>query len=868
MALYLYPRGGNNMALQVGELFASLRLDDQQFHSGMGKAEGDFQGFGGKLLGMASKYAALLGASIAAGMSVKTGIEYNAVMEQSKVAWTTLLGTATEAQGMLRRISDFAKATPFQTADVDIMAKYMHNAGLEGKGLFDALMQVSDVASAFAIPASEAKELTRQMSQVRQAGIAYTEDLNVLQDRGVPIYKAISEQLHISIADVKKMASEGKLSSEVYIDAFNGIANGVKGASDAQSKTFTGMISTFKDDFDILAGAMSKPLFNALKDGMNAVSPILDAFVAAARGDMDGFKSTLESAFGAGPTQKIMNFIDGVRGGLDVLGGILDKAKEGMKGIFALLTGNTGKGASILNNLGLSSETILQIENYTNKMREGMKLAGDAVKKVIGIAEGLFALFTGNKGKGVSILNVIGLSDSSIQKITAGVAMVKSTIKEFFSNYIGAVTGLLSGKGNLGESFTRIFNVIKSIALPILKDAIKFIMSIIAQVKKFWDENGAQIIQAIKNFWSIIAAIFEFIRPVLMFIIESIWGNIKGVIQGALTIIMGVIKIFSGLFTGDFGKMWEGVKDLFFGAVEFIWNAVQLLFIGKIFGGIKAGFIGVLESAKSWGGAIKLFFTEIKGSLGKITDSIVKWITGGFKAMGDEVSYIWTWLRNTGSSVWNAIWNTLRSIVTNLKNDITSGFRNAVDGAINFFQSLPGRMSSVGYQAVSAAKGLVSSILSSLSGMGSRAVSYGLDVMTGLFNGITNGAAKVLKKARDIADSIGNTIKKALGINSPSKVTTEIGDYTTQGLEIGMGKRVGNIAAMAKKMAKAAIPDVRLNDALTPAMGDSKYSSQYKATITVPVIMDSKEVARVTTKHTTVNQYRNKRDELRAKGLK
>ena len=61
----------------------------------------------------------------------------------------------------------------------------------------------------------------------------------------------------------------------------------------------------------------------------------------------------------------------------------------------------------------------------------------------------------------------------------------------------------------------------------------------------------------------------------------------KNVIDGALNIIMGLIKTFSGLLTGDFSKMWEGIKQLFSGAVEAIWGLLQLGFLGKIFKVVK-----------------------------------------------------------------------------------------------------------------------------------------------------------------------------------------------------------------------------------------------------------------------------------------
>ncbi|MGY3718881.1 phage tail protein, partial [Sutcliffiella cohnii] len=83
-----------------------------------------------------------------------------------------------------------------------------------------------------------------------------------------------------------------------------------------------------------------------------------------------------------------------------------------------------------------------------------------------------------------------------------------------------------------------------------------------------------------------------------LMLIKSIWGNIKGVITGALNIIMGAVKFFSGLLTGDFSKMWEGVKQIFKGGIDFAWNLFNLLFVGRI--------------VKSIGSFVKLFATSLK----------------------------------------------------------------------------------------------------------------------------------------------------------------------------------------------------------------------------------------------------------------
>ena len=75
---------------------------------------------------------------------------------------------------------------------VDTMAKYLHNAGYEGDEVFNTLTKIGNMGSAFGVQEESLVEMTRQFSQVQQAGYAYTEDLNILADRGIPIYQASS----------------------------------------------------------------------------------------------------------------------------------------------------------------------------------------------------------------------------------------------------------------------------------------------------------------------------------------------------------------------------------------------------------------------------------------------------------------------------------------------------------------------------------------------------------------------------------------------------------------------------------------------------------------------------------------------------
>lgn len=297
------------ITIELFRLFGSIAIDDNQARRSLQNIDSQAENTSGRVGGFFSKAGQAMGAAVVAGAAAagaglvvltgvigKTGIAYNSMIENSKVAWTTLLGTEEEAKNMLEEIADFAKTTQFETGQVDMMAKYMHNAGLAGKELFDELTKVADISGAFNIPAAEAQELARQMSQVRQAGLAYTEDLNVLQDRGIPIYKAIAQQLGITVADVKKMASEGKLTSDIYLKAFDNIAKGVEGSAAKQSQTLSGMTSTLKDNLAVISGELAKGAFEKLKSLMEAAMPIIERFSATLKDE--GLRAALTELFG------------------------------------------------------------------------------------------------------------------------------------------------------------------------------------------------------------------------------------------------------------------------------------------------------------------------------------------------------------------------------------------------------------------------------------------------------------------------------------------------------------------------------------------------------------------------------------------
>lgn len=77
-----------------------------------------------------------------------------------------------------------------------------------------------------------------------------------------------------------------------------------------------------------------------------------------------------------------------------------------------------------------------------------------------------------------------------------------------------------------------------------------------------------------ENFTEMLKSAWDALCSVLAPVFEGVFTNIANILSAASGVILGVLDIFVGLFTGDWEQMWNGVKGIFIS----IWNLLVSTF--------------------------------------------------------------------------------------------------------------------------------------------------------------------------------------------------------------------------------------------------------------------------------------------------
>lgn len=195
---------------------------------------------------------------------VKSGLEYNASMQSYLTNFKVMLGSEEQAAEKLAEIRKMAASTPFSLDDLTSGTQTLLQFGIAADDTTGVLQQLGDISLG---NADKLQTLVRAYGKMSSAQKVTLENVTMMIDAGFNPLNQICTATGESMADLYKRISDGKVSfAELEAAVASATSQGgqfYNGMLEA-SQTFSGRMSTLKDNVSALTGELTGGLFEAL----------------------------------------------------------------------------------------------------------------------------------------------------------------------------------------------------------------------------------------------------------------------------------------------------------------------------------------------------------------------------------------------------------------------------------------------------------------------------------------------------------------------------------------------------------------------------------------------------------------------------
>lgn len=278
-----------------------------------------------------------------------------------------------------------------------------------------------------------------------------------------------------------------------------------------------------------------------------------------------------------------------------------------------------------------------------------------------------------------------------------GVIAKLSTMFSTISQVIGGFNGTLAVTEGLAAKFGAAIAGVMAPMLAIVTAVValvaafkhlwetneKFrekIISIWGTIKETFDDFFSSLTEKIneigfdfENFTQVVSAIWEKFTQLLGPVFIGVFNQVSITVRTVLDLILNILDVFIGLFTGNWEQLWSGVVGIFdtiiMGIGLTIENTLRILsnFVNVIFGWFGTSWQALWNTSVQW-------FQGFVDGIVQGFQSVVNWFTQLPGVIGGAVSQAIESVTDFGKSVWD-------SMVT--------GVSEAIDAVGEWFAKLP-----------------------------------------------------------------------------------------------------------------------------------------------------------------------------------
>lgn len=632
----------------------------------------------------------------------------------------------------------------------------------------------------------------------------------------------------------------------------------------SNNATFKEMGLTFEQSIALMAefeangvdagtalGGLRKAVQNATKDGKSADEALKQTIdsIKNASSETDAL-SIASELFGKKGAAEMVHAIKEGRLSFDDLKASMSDYGDTVQTTYEATLDGPDKMQVAFNNLKIAgaelgeaflttlAPMIEKLADFAKSLAEKFENMPEPMKRMIVVITGIVAaigplLITGGK-----LIQGVG----SIMTMAPKIASTFSSVGAILGGLSAPVLAIVAAIGVLVAAFVTLWNTNED-----FRNKITEIWNNIVGIFQGFFDGIVERVNALgfnfQSFGEMLSALWTGLCNLLGPMFIEVFSQIQNIFQTVTDIILGVLDIFIGIFTGDWDRVWNGVKEIFGAAWEFIvtsfqnfWNMLYTYFGDAINSFVESWnnfWNGVKETASNIWTAITDFFTK---SIPEFFNSVISWCA-------DLLSSIVTWCTNMvntakemGKNFIDGIINFFKELPGKIKEIVTNAFNtvktwvtdmvnkakemgtNFLNTVIDGIKALPGKVKEVFTNVIGAAaswvsdmgnKGkeaivsLINSFIDGAKNVVSKVAEIGRNIVSGVWNGIVAAKDKFIADVKNFFGGIVDGVKSFLGIASPSKVFRDvIGKQIPAGVAAGIRANMKSALDAADDMAE------------------------------------------------------------------
>lgn len=767
------------------------------------KLSGVLGGLGGA---MATGVKAIGTAAAAIGTAVVAGLGY-------------AVSQADEAKGAL---NDFCAATGTATDEADQYKQVMENIynGNYGEGF---------------------KDIAAAMTTVKQqAGDLGADELEKMTTNALALRDTFDMDVAESTRAATQLMQKFGLSGE---EAYNLIAQGAQQGLN-QNGDLLDVINEYSNQYS-QAGLSAEDMFNSIKNGAEtgvwSIDKMGDAFKEFSIRMNDGTANEYLTSLGLNADELVSKFQTGGESAKEAMGEI-SSALKNCDDESLQYTAGVGLMGTMWEDMGADACTALmdvegQISRTTDAMGqinavkydtfgEAIKGAGRILQTsfIMPIGEQALPIFSDfaneiSRGAAEAGGDIGKFADSfgtAIKNLTSGLTELIPQIADFAVEMVsGLAQGIVENAPTIVQAGV---DIIKSLAdgiieaIPTLTEsAVEIVTTLLDGIIEMIPSLADGAVQIIAGLATGIGQALPQLVPsiidAVLTIVETLVNNIPMLVEAALQLVSGLadgivaalpvlIERLPEIITAIINALVEGLPmimenaaDIVIALVDGIINAIPLLIeaIPQIIVAIVTGLVNGLPQIVAAAGQLVLaIITKLAELPGQIAGAIA-----------DGITRIAEWGANMQAKA-REVMNTMLTNIVSIVTQVPQKIYNSISGAISKVAQWG---TEVKNKAVEGMNMVLNGITGVFSNIGSTFADIGSNIVSGIWNGISSGWDWLKNKVSNLANSLLDAAKDALGIESPSKrFRDEVGVYMAQGIGVGFEKEM---PAIAKRIEKA-----------------------------------------------------------------